>query len=175
MIIERILSFIDYKGLSKNKFYKETGLSNGFLDKVKDIGASKVEYILNTYPDLSAEWLILGKGEMIKSADFSKTKSTDNLTLSKGKKKGKEKEHKRNVENSLPFTDYEKSNLSVEDIIANKVLMKIYPLLISSNDKVLRKIEDIECFMEAIRLKIKIESEIENIESSSKKEIHKES
>ncbi|QYS86338.1 S24 family peptidase [Flavobacterium oreochromis] len=67
MIVDRILQIIDFKGISKNKFYNETGLSNGFLDKVKDVGASKIENILNTYPDISPDWLLMGKGAMTKS------------------------------------------------------------------------------------------------------------
>ena len=66
-MIERILQIIDFKGINKSKFYKETGLSNGFLDKVRDIGASKIEYILNSYPEINPEWLLTGKGEMLKS------------------------------------------------------------------------------------------------------------
>ncbi len=67
MIIQRILTFIAYKNMSKTQFYKETGLSNGFLDKVKDIGVSKLERILQTYPEINMAWILLGKGEMIKS------------------------------------------------------------------------------------------------------------
>lgn len=65
-IISRILELIEYKNMNKSKFYKETGLSNGFLDKVKDIGSSKIEHILKTYPEVNPEWLITGKGDMIK-------------------------------------------------------------------------------------------------------------
>lgn len=65
MVVDRIKEIIDYKGISKNKFYKETGLSNGFLDKVKDIGVSKTGYILNAYPEINPIWLITGKGDMI--------------------------------------------------------------------------------------------------------------
>ena len=65
MIIDRILKFIELKGLSKNKFYIETGLSNGFLDKVKDVGVSKVEQILNAYPEINPIWLLTGEGYMI--------------------------------------------------------------------------------------------------------------
>lgn len=65
-MIERILQFIDYKNITKSQFYKSTGLSNGFLDKVKDIGVSKLELILKSYPELSTEWLIFGTGSMIK-------------------------------------------------------------------------------------------------------------
>ena len=45
-MIDRILQFIDYKGISKLSFYKEVGLSNGFLDKNKSIGSEKLVKIL---------------------------------------------------------------------------------------------------------------------------------
>lgn len=66
MIVERIMRFIDYKGISKLKFYNQVGLSNGFLDKVKDIGASKVQKILSTYPEINPIWFITGVGTMLK-------------------------------------------------------------------------------------------------------------
>lgn len=65
MITDRILKIIELKEITKSKFYKETGLSNGFLDKVKDIGVSKIEYILNSYTDINPNWLLTGNGEML--------------------------------------------------------------------------------------------------------------
>lgn len=65
-MIERIFQIIEYKGITKNKFYKETELSNGFLDKVKDIGVSKLEKIVGAYPEINPEWLISGKGSMLR-------------------------------------------------------------------------------------------------------------
>lgn len=70
-MIERILQIIEYKGISKNQFYKETGLSNGFLDKVKDIGVSKLEQILKTYPEINPEFIIFGNKPMIKKEETS--------------------------------------------------------------------------------------------------------
>lgn len=67
MIIDRILKIIELKGLNKSRFYKETGLSNGFLDKVKDVGASKIELILNTYPDINPKWMITGEGSIFRT------------------------------------------------------------------------------------------------------------
>jgi len=67
MIVDRILKIIELNQINKSQFYKITGLSNGFLDKVKDIGASKIEHILKSFPDINAEWLITGNGSMFKS------------------------------------------------------------------------------------------------------------
>ncbi|WP_374175067.1 helix-turn-helix transcriptional regulator [Flavobacterium tructae] len=70
MIVNRILQIIEYKGINRRKFYIETGLSNGFLDKVKDVGASKIEQILRIYPEINPEWLLTGKGHMLENAAF---------------------------------------------------------------------------------------------------------
>lgn len=66
MIVDRIRQIIDYKQISVRKFCIEIGVSNGFLDKVKDVGVEKVAKILYTYPEINPEWLVTGNGEMIK-------------------------------------------------------------------------------------------------------------
>ncbi|MFJ1431322.1 hypothetical protein ACILE2_11065 [Capnocytophaga canimorsus] len=68
-IIERILYFIEYKGITKYEFHKVNGFSNGFLDKDRAIGSDKCEKILENYPEISPEWLITGKGEMLKKEE----------------------------------------------------------------------------------------------------------
>ena len=65
MIIQRILQFIDYKSISKSEFYRETGLSNGFLDKNRDFGVSKLVNILKKYEDLNPFWILYGQGQML--------------------------------------------------------------------------------------------------------------
>ncbi|SDE08684.1 hypothetical protein [Riemerella columbipharyngis] len=67
MIVDRILKIIELKNINKSIFYRETGLSNGFLDKVKDVGASKIEKILSSYPEINPLWLLTGEGEMLKA------------------------------------------------------------------------------------------------------------
>lgn len=71
--VQRIIAFIEFKGMNKSEFYKKSKLSNGYLDKVKELGADKIESIISEFPDLSVEWLITGKGEMLKD--------NQNLTL----------------------------------------------------------------------------------------------
>lgn len=78
MIRKRILQFIEYKGDTKYKFYQKTGFANGFLDKEGNIGSDKCEKICYEYPDLSLEWLITGKGEMLKSDNLPTITPTNN-------------------------------------------------------------------------------------------------
>lgn len=65
-MVNRILQLIDFYSINKSVFYKKTGLSNGFLDKVTDIGVTKLDLILKSYPDINPEWLINGTGEMFR-------------------------------------------------------------------------------------------------------------
>lgn len=63
---DRILQFIEYKGISKNKFYNETGISNGILDKKSGLSMDTVEKFYSTYPEINPEWLLTGEGNMLK-------------------------------------------------------------------------------------------------------------
>ena len=62
---EKLKQYIDYKRISKNKFYSITGLSNGFLDSGSSLGTDKLKIIIEKFPDLSLPWLLLDEGDMI--------------------------------------------------------------------------------------------------------------
>lgn len=62
---EKLKAYLQYKGISKNRFYTETGFSVGFLDSGRSLGADKVRVIINKFPDLSLDWLIMDQGEMV--------------------------------------------------------------------------------------------------------------
>ena len=69
-IIERIYQLIDYKEDSVYKISKEIGVSNGYFSKTRakngSIGSDIIEKIVNYYTDVNVEWLLTGKGEMLK-------------------------------------------------------------------------------------------------------------
>ncbi|WP_246118438.1 S24 family peptidase [Apibacter muscae] len=69
---DRIKYFIDYKCISINKFSLSVGASNSYFNKIlKDnnsIGSDRIEKILRTYPEMNPEWLLTGKGEMLKDS-----------------------------------------------------------------------------------------------------------
>lgn len=68
-LIERFFYFIDSQGLKHTTIEKEIGLSNGYLQKMlkrkASIGSEILEKIVYKYKDLSIDWLITGKGEML--------------------------------------------------------------------------------------------------------------
>ncbi len=67
----RLAKFIAHTGLNFASFERQTGLSNGMAGKVvkKKVGLSvdKLNGIFNQFPELSPQWLITGKGEMLQS------------------------------------------------------------------------------------------------------------
>ncbi|PIF60058.1 phage repressor protein C with HTH and peptisase S24 domain [Flavobacterium sp. 2] len=68
---ERMREYLDYKGISKYKFCNDLGFSNKFLDNSSNMGTDKACKILHHYPEISSEWLLTGKGSMIKEDSAS--------------------------------------------------------------------------------------------------------
>jgi len=58
--VDRIRAYIDSHGIKKSEFYLKTNLSNGYLDKVKELGADKIESIITAFPDINLYWLVTG-------------------------------------------------------------------------------------------------------------------
>lgn len=95
-IQNRVLQYLEYKGITPYRFCKDLGLSMGYLDKKGSIGTDKYLKIIEYYPEINANWLLTGKGEMLKrnvkdllynesitkSITFSEeTKNTKNVIL----------------------------------------------------------------------------------------------
>lgn len=78
MIKSRLSAFIEYKCLTNAAFEKKCGLSNGYIRNFKgNLGVKKLEDILTSFPELNKEWLLFGKGEMLKS-DVQQSSKGDN-------------------------------------------------------------------------------------------------
>ncbi len=67
----RLKEYIDYKELSLRAFEASIGFSNGALTSQlkpgKTIGVDKLENILRVYEELSPDWLLTGKGIMLRN------------------------------------------------------------------------------------------------------------
>lgn len=69
--INRVIHYIDNKGIKNSSFEKMCGLSNGYLGtqlkRNADLGEGVLNKILDNCLDVSPEWLLTGRGEMLKN------------------------------------------------------------------------------------------------------------
>lgn len=75
-IKERVLQIAEIKGVAKETFFKGIGMTYGnFKGKSKEtpLNSNAIEVISSMYPDIDLEWLLTGKGNMLK---------TDSTTMS---------------------------------------------------------------------------------------------
>lgn len=81
MILNRIRDYLLHRDLSFNKFEKSLGVSHGSISNAwkhqRNIGSNVIEKIMATYPEINAEWLLRGTGEML-SADGNEASRTEN-------------------------------------------------------------------------------------------------
>lgn len=70
-VVQRVITFIEKTGKSVNAFAKSIGVGQQTLSKQLKLDGCGVSFttvvgILTAYPELSAEWLLRGEGEMEK-------------------------------------------------------------------------------------------------------------
>ena len=80
----RIKEIIAYSGLSDRAFAIKCGVAQNTLNRqlngVRELSLVTVNAILSTCEDISTEWLLRGKGEMLISESIKKDESTERIT-----------------------------------------------------------------------------------------------
>lgn len=64
LIKKNILYFIEIQGITKYKFYKDTGITRGVLDQNNGMSEENIAKFLAYYNEVSPDWLLTGKGSM---------------------------------------------------------------------------------------------------------------
>jgi phage repressor protein C with HTH and peptisase S24 domain len=67
-IKKNILKFIDYKGISKYKFYQMTSITRGVLDQNSGMSEENTAKFLAYFTEVNPEWLLTGVGEMLRAS-----------------------------------------------------------------------------------------------------------
>ena len=63
----RLKIFINNEKLTVSDFEKSINVANGYVNSIsKSIGIDKIAIILEIFPKLNIEWLLIGKGKMLK-------------------------------------------------------------------------------------------------------------
>lgn len=81
MLIKRLQEFLEYEGINIFAFEKRIGLANNTIRKKfasgrNNMGTETLTAILEAYPELSADWLLLGEGRMLRK-DNEPVKQTE--------------------------------------------------------------------------------------------------
>jgi hypothetical protein len=67
--VDRLLEYLEFKGITENRATVECNLSQGLIYQAKsgkaDLGNKAIEKILSTYRDLDKVWLLTGEGNML--------------------------------------------------------------------------------------------------------------
>ena len=64
---ERLIKFLAYEGIAKTKFSESIGVDRTYVNSMSNsIQPDKLLKISQLYPQLDIQWLMVGKGEMIR-------------------------------------------------------------------------------------------------------------
>ncbi len=73
-IIDRLFEYLKHHRLTPYTFEQRCGIANGYLKKQSrgkgSIGSEILEKIVNRYRDIEPEWLLTGRGTMLRSSDY---------------------------------------------------------------------------------------------------------
>ena len=81
-IKEKILTFLDCKGVKKTEFFESIGIApSNFKGAAKqtELGGDKIVRILTAFSDLSAEWLLRDEGDMLRTPSESSHSKCQNI------------------------------------------------------------------------------------------------
>ncbi len=79
---QRILKYLQIKGIGKRDFARDTGLSHTILNSGNNLGTDKLEKIFSAYPDINLYWVITGTGDMILTESQSEVFKIESSDLS---------------------------------------------------------------------------------------------
>lgn len=76
IIKERIIQYLDLKGISKYECYQKSGIANGVLSQKGGISEENTLKFLSYFGDISADWLFTGKGSMLRNQNVQDSPRT---------------------------------------------------------------------------------------------------
>lgn len=75
----RVKAYCEAIQMTVSAFEKSIGVANGYVNSIsKSIGIDKVSLILEKYPNINIEWLLTGKGDMLKTKRTPRNPDNDN-------------------------------------------------------------------------------------------------
>jgi transcriptional regulator with XRE-family HTH domain len=67
---ERLIEFLRHLKIGQTRFEEKTGISRGLVNNIRDgVSSTSISKISAAYPELNIEWLITGRGSMLKTGE----------------------------------------------------------------------------------------------------------
>ncbi len=116
---ERINSILKYYNTNSSKFAEQIGVQKSSISHVLS-GRNKpsldfIQKLLRAFPEINADWLVLGKGKMIIGEEEKNLFNAD---------EGSSAIKSREVEKKLSIEESEKLDLSMEDVVVSHLNKK---------------------------------------------------
>lgn len=115
---KKILQYLDYKGITKYKFYQDSGVTNSTLSQDNGLSESNLLKILSYYKDLSAEWLLRGEGNMLKAT--SSPHPSDVISTNTVKEQPDIYNNEEEPDNLIPVEIIHQPNVRIWDYMCNR-------------------------------------------------------
>ncbi|MGL5682667.1 MAG: hypothetical protein ACRDDZ_06355 [Marinifilaceae bacterium] len=77
---ERILQYLDFKGITKYECYQKTGITNGVFSQKNGLSEDNLLRFLSYYKEINHTWLLTGTGDMERVSSSSNNNTTINDT-----------------------------------------------------------------------------------------------
>lgn len=114
---ERIREIIDYLSITQAEFANRIGVQRANITHILT-GRHKpsldiIQKILEKFPEINAEWLILGKGEMLKDSsrkNSSNFKTQDLFSSTQNDENNKDKKTKQDPKNNVTNSNNQSNN-----------------------------------------------------------------
>lgn len=76
-IKQNILLYLANKGVTPYEFYKASGVTRGILQQSNGISEDNIARFLTYAPDVNIEWLLTGRGDMLRKEDTSNQRHSE--------------------------------------------------------------------------------------------------
>lgn len=79
--IDNIKIYLKAKKILQRDFLQSVSLSEGYFGPAQNFSVDKLLEIANKYPDLNLDWLITGRGDMLRPQNNQEVNGGNNITV----------------------------------------------------------------------------------------------